>query len=214
MNNNTCELLKHLSSYQSSGDWENCLYSCFYYLFSCQPNVQLLLPNNLISKNIYELLLRYQINYNDKGKDTLTYNQLQKLRSSLLKKHKLMIDGIYLLSALDGLVVARDNVKDKFILTSSCVYSINNIIRSIASAVWIDQFPLIYRKWVSGEDIPVSDFFLNKPECVEVIKVEWNSIVSWFLDNNVNGFLSKEFQSEMQNCFAKWKNIEFVLVTK
>jgi hypothetical protein len=170
----------------------------------------------LIVKNINNILAGYDIKYEVNQYNNISDSHLKHLRMNLLgidKSGHLMLDGIHLLSSLDGLHWAQKHRDNKLILTSSCVYSIINIISSVASLLWIKKYNSSYRKWESGINFSYDEFYLNKNECIEIIKNEFDYVAKWFLDNKLVSFLTDEMVEIIQNDYNAWKRNELLLLS-
>ncbi len=211
----TESFFKQLRSYRSLYDWHSCIYSCYCCLHSFEPIVQLELPKLLIKKDIRTILRRNHIEYKADLLSTLDIDSFRPIRSTLVRKgfdSKLKSDGLSLLNSLDGLVTAHGNINNHIRATSSCTYAVSHMVRATTLSLWINKFPSIYHKWNSGEGVDKSDFYLNKHECVNHIREEWDFVVKWFSNTNIVSTFSDEDQQKMKKDYDIWEDYEFHLL--
>lgn len=207
-------LLENLTSFNSKDDFESVIKSCFYILHTFPSKLKLRLPEILIIENSYKVLAEYQVESKFDSSEKLSDHYLRWLRVKLIaidRSDSLRLDGRHLLSALDGLLLARKNKHDNLKITSSCVYSIIHIISSVASRLWINRYTSSYLAWESKVDFPYEEFYLNKKECIQLIKDEWKVVAEWFLNNQSTIYLSDAVIKKIQSDYEIWKKNELLL---
>jgi hypothetical protein len=120
----------------------------------------------------------------------------------------LKLDGLHLLSSLDGLKDIYDYIGNHTKTTSSCTYSVYQIIAAAEASLLINQDPSYYQKWMRGEKIAECD---NKG-CVDLVREEWGFVAQCFLNNNLVSAFSDEDLLIMQRDFDIWeKQHQFLL---
>ena len=203
--------IKRLLSYTSKSDFRSCLHACYCCLYCFDQTTQIKLSITFINRKIEAILLNNDVECIYDFHDSLSIDKYFSIRSTLIKvgfDGNLKLDGLHLVSSLDGLRDIHDYIGNHTKTTSSCAYSVYQIIAAAEASLLIKQDPSYYQKWVRGEKTAECD---NK-ECVDLVREEWGFVAQCFLNNNLVSAFSDEDLLKMQRDFDIWeKQHQFLL---